>query len=81
MGTTEYAVVLGNMMNAAEEIKKMEAEILYLEGFLQSVIKKLSNEKFVTNAKLEVVDAARKKQQDAESKIQTLREALSKLNV
>ncbi|MBP6230797.1 MAG: valine--tRNA ligase [Paludibacteraceae bacterium] len=81
VGTTEYAVVLGNMMNAAEEIKKMEAEILYLEGFLQSVIKKLSNEKFVTNAKLEVVDAERKKQQDAESKIQTLREALSKLNV
>ncbi len=81
VGTTEYAVVLGNMMNAAEEIKKMEAEILYLEGFLQSVIKKLSNEKFVANAKLEVVDAERKKQQDAESKIQTLREALSKLNV
>jgi valyl-tRNA synthetase len=79
VGTTEYAIVLGSLMNVDEEIKKIQSEIYYLEGFLQSVVKKLSNDKFVANAKPEVVDAERKKQLDAESKISTLREALQKL--
>ncbi len=77
--TTEYAVVLGSLMNTEEEIKKLTAEINYYEGFLASVNKKLSNEKFVANAKPEVVEAERKKQSDAESKINTLKEAISKL--
>ncbi|HOU27021.1 MAG TPA: valine--tRNA ligase, partial [Paludibacteraceae bacterium] len=76
VGTTEYAIVLGNLINIEDEIKKIETEIRYLEGFLQSVVNKLSNERFVANAKPEVVDAERKKQLDAESKISTLREAL-----
>ena len=77
--TTEFAVPLGNMINADEEIKKMEDEIKYLEGFLISVMKKLGNEKFVANAKPEVVENERKKKADAESKIKTLRESIAKL--
>ena len=77
--TTEFAVPLGNMINADEEIKKMEDEIKYLEGFLASVMKKLGNEKFVANAKPEVVENERKKKADAESKIKTLRESIAKL--
>ena len=67
------------MINADEEIKKMEDEIKYLEGFLASVMKKLGNEKFVANAKPEVVENERKKKADAESKIKTLRESIAKL--
>ena len=79
VGTTEYAVPLGNMINADEEIAKMEAEIGYLQGFLKSVMVKLSNERFVANAKPEVVENERKKQADAESKIQTLQESIQQL--
>ena len=79
VGTTEYAVPLGNTIDVAEEIQKMEAEIDYLEGFLRSVMKKLGNEKFVANAKLEVVAVERKKRADAESKLALLRENVAKL--
>ena len=81
VGTTEYAVPLGGAINIEEEIKKMETEIEYLEGFLNSVKKKLGNEGFVANAKPEVVANERKKQADAESKINTLRESLNKLKI
>ena len=57
----------------------MEAEITYLEGFLVSVMKKLGNEKFVANAKPEVVEAERRKQTDAESKIASLKESITGL--
>ena len=79
VGTTEYAVPLGNTIDVAEEIQKMEAEIDYLEGFLRSVMKKLGNEKFVANAKPEVVAVERKKRADAESKLELLRENVAKL--
>ena len=79
VGTTEYAVPLGNTIDVAEEIQKMEAEIDYLEGFLRSVMKKLGNEKFVANAKPEVVAVERKKRADAESKLALLRENMAKL--
>jgi len=79
VGTAEYAVPLGGAINVEEEIKKMETEIKYLQGFLNSVAKKLDNEKFVANAKPEVVENERKKQADAESKIKTLLESISKL--
>ena len=79
VGTTEYAVPLGNLINAEEEIEKMEKEILYYEGFINSVMKKLGNEKFVANAKVEIVDAERKKKADAESKILTLKESIAAL--
>ena len=79
VGTTEYAVPLGNTIDVAEEIQKMEAEIDYLEGFHRSVMKKLGNEKFVANAKPEVVAVERKKRADAESKLALLRENVAKL--
>lgn len=75
-GTTEYSIPMGSLINAEEEIQKMEAEIEYLEGFLVSVMKKLDNERFVANAKPEVVDAERKKKADAEAKIVSLKESI-----
>ena len=77
--TTEYAIPLGNNINVEEEIAKTEAEIEYLTGFLASVMKKLGNEKFVANAKPEIVANERKKQADAESKLATLRATLAQL--
>ena len=77
--TTEYAIPLGNNINVEEEIAKAEAEIEYLTGFLASVMKKLGNEKFVANAKPEIVANERKKQADAESKLATLRATLAQL--
>jgi valyl-tRNA synthetase len=71
--TTEIAIPVGNNINAEEEIAKMEEEITYLQGFLKSVESKLSNEKFVANAKPEIVENERKKKADAESKIETLK--------
>ncbi|MDR0744118.1 MAG: valine--tRNA ligase, partial [Tannerella sp.] len=73
-GTTEYAIPLDGTIDVEEEMKKMEDEVGYLEGFLNSVMKKLGNEKFIANAKPEIVANERKKQADAESKIKTLRE-------
>ncbi|HPT43354.1 MAG TPA: valine--tRNA ligase [Paludibacteraceae bacterium] len=79
IGTTEYAIPMGNLMNVDEEIKKMQDEINYLEGFLQSVMKKLGNERFVQNAKPEIVENERKKLDDAESKIASLKESIAGL--
>lgn len=79
VGTTEFAIPLASLINPEEEIRKMEAEIVYYEGFIGSVMKKLGNEKFVANAKPEVVDAERKKRADAESKIASLKEAIASL--
>ena len=67
VGTTEYAVPLGNLINVEEELKKLEADLKYQEGFLQSVLKKLSNEKFVSKAPANVIEMERKKQADAET--------------
>lgn len=79
VGTTEYAVPLGNMIDVEAEIKKIEDEIKYYEGFLATVLKKLGNEKFVANAKPEIVEKERKKQSDAESKIEALKTKLNTL--
>ena len=79
VGTTEYAVPLGNLIDVEAEIAKQEAELKHLEGFLTGVLKKLSNERFVANAPAAVVDMERKKQADAESKIAALKESLAKL--
>jgi len=79
VGTVEYAVPLENLIDTEEEIKKLEAEIKYYEGFLTTVMKKLSNEQFVANAKPEVVEMERKKQSDAESKLKSLNENLQGL--
>ena len=79
VGTTEYAVPLGNLINVEEELKKLEADLAYNEGFLQSVLKKLSNEKFVSKAPAAVIEMERKKQADAESKIAALKESIAAL--
>lgn len=79
VGTTEYAVPLGNLVDVEAEIAKQEAELKHLEGFLAGVRKKLSNERFVANAPAAVVELERKKQADAESKIAALQESLAAL--
>ena len=79
VGTTEYAVPLGSLIDVEAEVAKLQAELTYLEGFLNSVMKKLSNERFVSNAPEAVVAAERKKQADAESKIAAIKETIAKL--
>ena len=79
VGTTEYAVPLGNLVDVEAEIARMEAELKHKEGFLQGVLKKLSNEKFVNNAPAAVIELERKKQADAESIIKSLKESIAAL--
>ena len=79
VGTDEYAVPLGNMIDVEAEIAKMEAQLQHLEGFLAGVKKKLSNERFVQNAPEAVVAMERKKQSDAEEKIASLKESIAAL--
>jgi valyl-tRNA synthetase len=81
VGMTEYAVPLGKLIDVDAEIEKQEAQLQHLEGFLQGVLKKLSNERFVANAPEQVVAMERKKQSDAEEKIAALRESLAALLV
>ena len=70
---------LGNMIDVEAEIARMEAELKHKEGFLQGVLKKLSNEKFVNNAPAAVIEMERKKQADAESIIISLKESIAAL--
>ena len=79
VGTTEFAVPLGNLIDVDAEIAKMEAELKHLQGFLVGVQKKLSNERFVANAPAQVVELEKKKQADAETKIAALTESIAKL--
>ncbi|MDU1891057.1 MAG: valine--tRNA ligase [Dysgonomonas sp.] len=80
VGTTEFSVPLGSNIDIEEELTKLNEELKYLEGFLISVQKKLGNEKFVANAKPEIVENERKKQADAESKIKTIKESIVNLS-
>lgn len=79
VGTTEYFIPLGNLIDVEEELKKLEADLKYQEGFLQSVLKKLNNEKFVSKAPANVIEMERKKQADAETKIAALKESIAAL--
>ncbi|SHE71506.1 valine--tRNA ligase [Chryseobacterium sp. OV279] len=79
VGATEVSIPLSENLDLAEEKKKTEEEVAYLKGFLISVDKKLSNEKFVANAKPEVVEIERQKQKDAQDKIAILEEKLKSL--
>ena len=79
VGTDEYAVPLGDMIDVAAEIEKAEAQLKHLEGFLMGVKKKLSNEKFVANAPEAVVAMERKKEHDAEEKIAALKDSIAEL--
>ena len=77
--TDEFAVPLGDLIDVTAEIEKLEAQLKHLEGFLQGVMKKLSNERFVQNAPEAVVALERKKQADAEEKIASLKESIAAL--
>ena len=79
VGTDEFAVPLGDLIDVAAEIEKQEAQLKHLEGFLAGVMKKLSNEKFVQNAPEAVVAMERKKQSDSEEKIAALKESIAEL--
>ena len=79
VGTTEYSVPLEKFINVDEELKKLQAELAHQEGFLRGVMGKLSNERFVANAKPEIVELERKKKADAEKRIATLKEAIAQL--
>ena len=79
VGTTEYAVPLGDKIDVAAEIEKAEAQLKHLEGFLAGINKKLSNEKFVANAPKAVVALERKKKSDSEEKIAALKETIAEL--
>ena len=77
--SNEYFVPLGGAIDVEAEIKKLTEELDYTRGFLQSVQKKLSNERFVNNAPPQVVELERKKAADAEAKIETLEKSLASL--
>ncbi len=79
VGTDEFAVPVGDMIDVEAEIAKMEAQLQHLEGFLAGVKKKLSNERFVANAPEAVVALERKKQSDSEEKIASLKESIAAL--
>ncbi|MDR1895313.1 MAG: valine--tRNA ligase [Prevotellaceae bacterium] len=79
-GTTEYSIPVEGSINVETELAKLKEELKYLEGFLNSVTKKLSNERFVANAKPEIVDNERKKLSDTESKIKAVSEQITRLS-
>lgn len=77
ISTTEYYVPLAQSIDITAEKAKYEEELKYLKGFLESVNKKLSNEKFVANAKPEVIANERKKMDDAQTKIKMIEEQIA----
>lgn len=79
IGTDEFAVPMGGLINVEEEIKKLEADLEYQQKFRDSVIKKLSNENFVSRAPEQVIALEKKKQADAESRIATIEQSLAQL--
>ena len=79
VGTTEYSVPLDKFINVEDELKKLEADLQHQEGFLRGVMAKLGNERFVQNAKPEVVELERKKKSDAEARIAALRDSIAAL--
>ncbi|MCF0164170.1 MAG: valine--tRNA ligase, partial [Bacteroidales bacterium] len=79
VGTTEFFLPLEGKIDTEEERKKIEAEIARYEGFLRGVNAKLGNAKFVANAPEAVVEMERKKQSDATTKLENLKERLAKL--
>ncbi|MFN7330230.1 MAG: hypothetical protein ACK5UP_12070, partial [Bacteroidota bacterium] len=77
---SEFFVPMEGKLDVAKERELMIKELEYQKGFLASVEKKLSNEKFVANAKPEVIEIERKKKADAEAKIKALEETLKNLS-
>ena len=79
VGTTEFAIPMDAFINVEEELKKLEADLAHQQGFLKGVMAKLGNERFVANAKPEIVELERKKKADAESRIASIEEAIKAL--
>lgn len=77
---SEFFIPLEELVNPEEELKKLQADLEYTQGFLNSVTKKLSNERFINNAPAQVVESENKKKADAESKIETLKNQIASLN-
>ena len=79
VGTTEYAIPMDAYINVDEEINKLEADLQHQQGFLRGVQAKLSNERFVQNAKPEIVELERKKEHDALARIEAIENQLKQL--
>ena len=79
VGTTEFAIPMDQFINVDEELKKLEADLQHQQGFLRGVMAKLGNERFVANAKPEIVELERKKKSDAESRIASIEQAIAAL--
>lgn len=79
IGTTEFNVPLNDKIDVSAEIERLEKDRAYYEGFLASVMKKLSNERFVNNAPAAVVEAENKKKADAEQKLASINASLAAL--
>jgi valyl-tRNA synthetase len=79
IGTSEFYIPLEGTIDSEEELRKLAEELKYTEGFLEIVMSKLSNERFVSNAPEKVLSLERKKQADAEAKIATLKESIARL--
>ncbi len=77
--SAEFYIELGDLVDVEEELKKLKEELEYNRGFLNSVMKKLSNERFVNNAPEKVVNVEKKKKEDAEAKIKVLEERIASL--
>lgn len=79
IGTQEYAIPLGDLIDTEAELSKAQAELKHLEGFLIGIQKKLGNERFVSNAPEQVVALERKKESDTLEKIAALKETIASL--
>ena len=79
VGSTEYFLPIEEKIDCEEEIRKLEADLQYARGFLDNVMKKLNNERFVAHAPAQVVEREKKKKADAEAKIRALEERLAAL--
>ena len=78
--SVEYFIPLGNLIDTEEELNKLQKELDYTKGFLNSVMKKLGNERFVQNAPEKVVQMEKKKKAEAEAKIKALEEQIKSLS-
>ena len=79
VGTTEFAIPMDKFINVDEEIRKLEADLQHQQGFLRGVQAKLSNERFVQNAKPEIVELERKKEHDALARIEAIENQIKQL--
>ena len=79
IGTTEFYIPLGEMLDVEGELARVKSELDYYRGFLSSVMKKLDNERFVANAPKNVIELERKKKSDTEIKIRSLKDRINEL--